>query len=105
MLSIEEQMRLKKLAEILDGQVTDSPKSKRRNYVDDRLRDVLGRFMSTESSIKEESELNWDRDIKIVRVKDGYGSYLVKDRLFTAEDVCNFVAVGAVILGGLWLFK
>lgn len=87
MLTINEKKKLKKIAELLNDQKSNPGRRKFNIDITNRLRDKKGRFLPNhESSTRKESQLNLDRPIKLMKVKDSYGTYVIKERWFTAKD-------------------
>ncbi|MGD6831451.1 hypothetical protein ACQCT5_04780 [Sutcliffiella halmapala] len=64
-----------------------------------QLRDKRGQYTSLDKLRREETELK-QRSIKVIRVKNSYGTYLIKQRLIP-DDIRNLiilsVAVGLLI--------
>lgn len=102
MLTWEEEKKLQRLLAMMPEEGYHSPEIP-RTYLDvsNRLRDQQGRFLPNESQsrIKEEYP---SRSIRLVKVKDSYGTYLVKDqdsfeRAIGAVCYVGIIAILAII--------
>lgn len=94
MLTIEEQEKLKMILQLMDS--SSAKKKVSRNIdVSERTRDDQGRFAMEE----EESPSGSVREIRVVKVKGTYGTYLVQtkstwqDKLYISIILCILFAI------------
>lgn len=94
MLSIEEQIKLKRILEMIseDNQkvVPNHPS------VSERLRDEKGRFLPNESPSRNKEEYP-SRSIKVVKVKGTYGTYVVKEKVLDESFFHTLLTLGTVV--------
>lgn len=95
MITLEDKSKLKLM---INGKTLKQQKTQLR--WEERERDEKGRFKANESSlvIEEVSQLKSDRDIKIVKVKGSYNSYLIKTVWLTESDADFLIVIGTFII-------
>jgi hypothetical protein len=95
MLTMEEQQKLKKLLELLYDE-----KGERNSSIDvsGRLRDEKGRFRPSSDRQVEESKYESGREIKLVKVKGSYGTYLVKTKWLSDGEMNLLLIAGILFL-------
>ena len=109
MLTMNERVKLKGILKYINQEKLVRQKFNRRISnidVTNRLRDEKGRFLpnhesNQRSSIKGESQLESDKPIKLVKVKDSYGTSEIKGRWFTDEEraiLYTFAAITILII-------
>jgi hypothetical protein len=94
MLTVEEQQKLKKILELLNE------KEVRNSSIDvsGRLRDEKGRFRPSSDRQVEESKYETGREIKLIKVKGSYGTYLVKTKWLSDGEMDLLLIAGILFL-------
>lgn len=93
MMTQQEKQKFQLLMELLDMEM----ETYRKIDVSERSRDQYGRFQEESKPKTVESKLESDRKFKVVKVKGTYGTYLIKDRIFDANDV-DILWIGGLLL-------
>jgi hypothetical protein len=94
MLTMEEQQKLKRILELLDEKEVRTSKID----VSGRLRDEKGRFRPSSDRQVEESKYESGREIKLVKVKGTYGTYRVKTKWLSDEEMDLLLVMGFLLV-------
>lgn len=110
MLSIAEKAMMKRMAQrmLLEEKLIEMEKKQHKKHsFQDRPRDELGRWLPKEGEtsleeMEEESPLELNRKIKVVRNKEKPHSYDVVETGFNIEDLKSLLAVIGVLAAFLY---
>ena len=93
MLSLRDQEKLKALMILLGDSEQEQEKKESNIDVSNRARDELGRFARVEDLASESA-----REIRLVKVKGSYGTYLVQTKTTWKDKLYIGIFIGLIFL-------